>query len=109
MSILTLGLLGLASLTVGVMRGNLFSKNVTTATVIAERQLEDVQRAGYANTTTMTFSAAAENVFMGGVGFTRQTTISNGTPAANMKTVTVTVSWDSGARSVTLDSIISEQ
>lgn len=108
MVVLTIGLLGLTGLTIGVMRGSSFSQNVSTATVIAKQRLEDIQRVGYTSTNTTTFPSASENVTMGGVTFARQTTISDSTPAANMKTVTVTVSWNVGTNSVALNTIIAQ-
>lgn len=108
MTILSVGLLGMASLTTGIIRGNYFSKSVTAATVVAQNRLEDVQRAGYANATTANFSAGPDNVDMGGVTFSRTTTIDDITPAANMKTIGVEVSWEGGAKSVTLSTILAQ-
>jgi len=103
--ILTIGLLGTAGLTTGIIRGNYFSKNITSATAIAQSQLEAAQGAGYANTTTALFPASAETVGM----FTRTTTITDGSPATNVKTVAVTVTWseaNNAARSVTLKTFL---
>jgi type II secretion system protein I len=108
MVILTIGLLGVTGLTAGVMKGNGFSKNMTTATMVAKQRLENVQRLGYSGTTTTNFPSDNENVSMGGAIFVRQTSISENTPAANMKTVSVTVSWNSGQSSVALNTIIAQ-
>lgn len=109
--ILTTGLLGTAALTTGIIRGNFFAKNITSATAIAETQLEAVQREGYVNATTTKFPSPAEAASMGGVNFSRTTTIADATPAANMKTITVAVTWteaNNAARSVTLQTILAE-
>jgi prepilin-type N-terminal cleavage/methylation domain-containing protein len=42
--ILTIGLLGTAALTTGVVRGNLTGKNMTTATAIAQSCFEENRR-----------------------------------------------------------------
>ncbi len=105
MVVLATGLLGVAGLTTGIIKGNLYSKNVTSATVVAEQKIESVQRVGYANANTL---AGTDTISMGGTTYTRVTVVSNATPAANMKTVTVTVSWDPGNYSVSLNSIISQ-
>jgi len=110
--ILTIGLLGTAGLTTGVIRGNFFAKNITSATAIAETQLEAVQNKGYDNATTTNFPPTPTIVGMGGVNFSRRTTIDIGTPAANMKTITVLVEWNeanNAARSVTLQTILAQQ
>jgi type IV pilus assembly protein PilV len=109
--ILDIGLLGTAVLTTGVIRGNFYSKNLTSATVIAQTQLEAVQREGYVTTTTTKFPSSAQTVGMGGVNFSRTTTIANDSPAANMKTITVAVSWNeagNAARSVNLQTILAQ-
>jgi type IV pilus assembly protein PilV len=109
--ILDIGLLGTAVLTTGVIRGNFYSKNLTSATVIAQTQLEAVQREGYITTTTTKFPSSAETVGMGGVNFSRKTTIDIDTPASNMKTITVLVEWNeanNAARSVNLQTILAQ-
>jgi type IV pilus assembly protein PilV len=109
--ILSVGLLGTLGLTTGVIRGNFFSKNLTSATAVAQTQLEAAQREGYANVTTTKFPATVEVVSMGGVNFNRTTTISNDTPAANMKTVSVTVNWyeaNNTQRTITLQTILAQ-
>jgi len=106
--ILTIGLLGVAGLTIGTISGNLYSRNVTTATVISQDRLEDIQRDGYVNATTTNFPAGPHNVSMGGVIFSRTTGINNDTPAANMKQVTVTTSWNNNTKSVVLSTILAK-
>ena len=109
--ILTIGLLGTLGLATGIIRGNFFSKNITSATAIAQTQLEAVQNKGYANATTTNFPAAAATVTMGSVSFSRTTTITNDSPSSNMKTVSVTVAWNetnNAARSVSLQTILAQ-
>ena len=105
MVLLTLGLLGVANLTIGVIKGNSYSKNVTTATVVAQQQIEQAQRLGYTNSSSLAGNAT---VSMGGTSFTRTTTVADSTPAVNMKTVSVAVSWNPGNNSVSLNTIISQ-
>ncbi|HXG51455.1 MAG TPA: prepilin-type N-terminal cleavage/methylation domain-containing protein [candidate division Zixibacteria bacterium] len=111
LAVLSIGMLGTASLTVSVIQGNFFSKNVTSATAIAQTQLEAVQNKGYTGTTTANFPAGAQTVTMDGMSFSRTTTITDNSPATNMKTVTVNVSWVEGnnvSRSITLQTILSQ-
>lgn len=107
--ILTIGLLGTAGLTTGIIRGNHFSKNITSATAAAQSQLESIKSAGYSNATATNFPN--DSVTMGGTNFTRTTTITSNSPAANMKTVSVTVSWtesNNTSRSLNLQTILAE-
>ena len=107
--ILTIGLLGTAGLTTGVIRGNHYSKNITSATAAGQTKLEVIKSGGYSYATAANFPN--DTVTMGGKSFTRSTTITNSSPAANMKTVSVTVSWtesNNTARSVNLQTILAE-
>jgi len=112
--ILSIGLLGIAGLTTGVIRGNHFSKNVTSATAAAQTQLEAVKSGGYALAVADNFPA--DTVSMGGMSFSRTTTITAIPPVSpatvsTMKTVSVTASWNESnntARSVTLETILAQ-
>lgn len=110
MLILTVGMLGTAGLTTGIIRGNFYSKNITSATTIAQTTLEGAQRVGYsgvdayvANTTNV-----PPNPSMGGVTFSQSASV---TTASNLKTVSVTVSWNeanNASRSVNLQTILAQ-
>jgi type IV pilus assembly protein PilV len=109
--LLTIGMLGTLGLTTGVVRGNALSKNITSATAIAQSQIEAAQREGYANATTTKFPTAAATVSMGGKTFSRLTVITTADPDANTKTVAVTVSWPEAngtTPTVTLKTILAQ-
>jgi prepilin-type N-terminal cleavage/methylation domain-containing protein len=107
MVILTIVSLGLTNLTVGVIRGNAFSKHMTTATTLAQDKLEHAKRLGYstANTVVGTENYGAITSFP---AFKRVTAVDNNTPAPAVKTVTVTVYWGSDTRSVASRTILAE-
>lgn len=111
--ILTVGLLGTAALTTGVVRGNLSGKNLTTATAIAQSCFEENRRVGYSSAGSVpaggTNSCVTGNatVTLGGVAYTRNLAID--TSVSNIKTLTVTVTWSEGAvgtKSITLKTIL---
>src|SRR4030095_3401936 len=107
--ILTIGLLGTAGLTTGIIRGNHYSKNITSATAAAQSQLESVKSSGYVKAVAANFPT--DTVSMGGMTFNRATTITSDSPAANMKTISVVVTWtesNNTTRSVTLQTILAE-
>jgi type IV pilus assembly protein PilV len=105
--IITIVSLGATTLTVGIMRGNSFSKRLTTATTLVQDRLEDVKRLGYANVGT-----AAGTQIYGTItnfsGFKRVVTVTPDLPAAKMKTVNVKVSWDADQHSTEASTILSE-
>lgn len=104
-TILCAGLLGIATLTGGIIRGNLASSNITTATTLAQNQMEDIVRAGYTGA-----SGKIENY--GNITefsqYKRVTVVDDNKPATDMKTVIVTVYWGSDAHSVVLRTILAK-
>ncbi len=103
LTLLTVGLLGVAGLTVGIMRGNRHSNVVTTATTLAQDRMEEIRKRGYIGADSL---AGTENSVTGFPFYKRVTVITNNTPSLNMKTVEITVSWDGGASSVALVSLL---
>jgi len=111
--LLTVSLLGTAALTTGVIRGNKASRNITTATVLAESCLQENRRVGYSSAGAVLAGGSnscvsgTATVSSDGVAFTRTLTID--TSVANIKTLTVAVSWSEGAvgtKSVSLVTIL---
>jgi prepilin-type N-terminal cleavage/methylation domain-containing protein len=111
--LLTVSLLGTAALTTGVIRGNKASRNMTTATALAESCLEENRRVGYSSAGAVPAGGSnscvsgTATVSSSGVAFTRTLTIDSS--VANIKTLTVAVSWSEGAvgtKSVSLITIL---
>jgi type IV pilus assembly protein PilV len=109
MLILSVGLLGMAGLTTGVMRGNAFSSKVTTATTVAEQKMEEMRRLGYSEppmadtTVTEDYDTITHYPF-----YKRMTSTKMMNPADGMKVITVTVFWDADNHSVSLKTILAE-
>lgn len=105
--LLTVGLLGTAALTAGVIRGNIAGKNLTTATAVAQSCFQENRRVGYTNAGTTGCTTTTTNVPLGGVTFSRAlSVVSSGT---NVKTLTVTVTWSegtAGSKSLSMTTII---
>jgi prepilin-type N-terminal cleavage/methylation domain-containing protein len=91
--LLTIGLLGTAALTGGVVKGNIAAKNLSTATAIAQSCLQENRRVGYTSAGTTGCTTTTTNVPLGGVTFSRALVVTAGT---NVKTLTVTVTWNEG-------------
>jgi len=107
--ILSIGLLGMASLTVGIINGNRFSKEETTATTLAQEKLEDVRRLGFSGMpTTDTTTTENYNSITGYPEFKRETETEVDAPATGMKTITVTTYWNSDNNSVVLKTILAQ-
>jgi type IV pilus assembly protein PilV len=114
--VLSIGLLGMASLTIGVIKGNKFSKRVTTATILAQEKMEDARKLGYAGTPSSDQTVTEDYGSIPSYPFFKRVTLTDvDNPAAGMKTFVVTVYWDSGGaslggggHSVALQTIVSQ-
>lgn len=97
--ILSVGLLGMAALTVGIINGNKFSNDLTTATTLAQDKMEDIRRLGYSgtptsdDTTTEDYGAITDYAAYKSVTVTDVYTAGTAWPPDGMKTITVTVYW----------------
>jgi len=49
--VLSVGLLGMAALSVGIIRGNAVSKNLSTASTLAQDKIEEIWEQGYSDVT----------------------------------------------------------
>jgi type IV pilus assembly protein PilV len=115
--IIGIGILGLTGLQVTAMKGNLGSKNLTTANVLAERKMEGFKNTPFASLAPVTNHADPDNPLnSNGLGspysgriFNRFWTVQPYGGSSNMKQITVTISWPEGGRtrSTSLDTIIS--
>ncbi|MCK9274452.1 MAG: prepilin-type N-terminal cleavage/methylation domain-containing protein [Syntrophales bacterium] len=97
--ILIVALLGTLGVTATVIKGNSFEKMQTDAATLAQEKIEELKIAG---TAASSGSDNPQSVY------TRQWTVTGNTPASGMSEVTVTVSftWASKSRTVTVRTII---
>ena len=107
--ILSVGLLGMAALTVGIIQGNKFSNDLTTATTLAQDEMEDIRRLGYSGTSATTTTVTENyNSIPGYPTYKRVTDTSVDNPVSGMKMITVTLFWDSDNHSVQLKNILAK-
>ena len=88
LSMLTIGLLGVAGLTLMIIYGNSFSRTLTTATALAQDKLEELRDTPYENIEDGKKTLVERNIT-----YTRVWQVTADQPATGMKTVEVTVSW----------------
>ena len=101
MVILSTGLLGIGRLAVGVIEGNLQSRDHGVATLLAQDRIEALKRPGGVAPATEGYGTLS-----GFPRFKRATDVRPGVPEAGLSTVTVTVYWDRDARSVVLRTLL---
>jgi type IV pilus assembly protein PilV len=104
--IISIASLGLASLSVTIIRENSTDKNTTMAIACAQDKMEEIKKLGYPNVTS------ARDELYGDIAnypsYRRTMSFIPNNPAPNMKTITVTVFWNSNTRSVFLKTILAE-
>ncbi len=129
--VLSVGLLGIASQSVSVIKANSLSDHMTRATVLAEDKMEELKRLGYTHTQLQdtdsntadvstdiqanpSFFTNPDHSYANPTSETGTVTlpsaprqdrvvwnVANNTPAAGMKTITVIVGWKTSNKSGT--------
>jgi type IV pilus assembly protein PilV len=104
--VMSIGLTALAAVQISAIRGNAFSKRMTTAVSIAEARMEQIKNGSYASI----IPESAIQVTQSNMNFTRQVAVTNNSPLANTKTINVTVSWSERSKSpsVPITTIVSQ-
>ncbi len=104
--LITVALIGLASVTTTVIKGNLFNKTLSMATTLAKDKMEELKVASFGSlpSTTTTDYATAEGAVQAGASGAYYTRTWVATGTASLKTITVTVTWPSN-RTVQLTTI----
>ncbi len=91
-AIIAIGIFGVMSLIITVMKGNTLSKRVTTATTIAQDKMEDFKRMDYDSVV----DGSNTNTYYD-TDYYLEATVQADTPATDTKTITVVVYWDPAA------------
>ena len=92
--VLSAGLLGMASLTVGIINGNRLSSELTTATILAQDKMEEIRGTAYINV----ISETKRDLPSPYDAFKREVVVADDSPAAGMKEVIVRVYWGGASK-----------
>ena len=112
-SILAIGLLGLAELQFIATKGNKESRDLTSAVVLAETKAEELLKNGVAKLSNGTFhdpnNPVNETGAPGGI-FTRSWTIADYAGSPHMKKITTTIQWPGleEVRRIVFDTLLSD-
>ncbi len=99
-AVIAIGIFGMMSLVITVMKGNTLSKRVTTATTIAQEELENFKRMDYDNAVDDSGSDTAHNIV-----YYWEADVQDDTPATDIKTITIDVYWSSGGTDTTHNNV----
>lgn len=91
--VLTIGLLGTAALAISVMQGNNDSRQISTATALAQDKMEEIRGLGYQGVIDNDPSGT-ESIEVDSHTYRRDVVMNVDSPAQFMNTLTVTVYWD---------------
>jgi type IV pilus assembly protein PilV len=110
-SILAIGLLALVGLQSTSIRGNASSKNKNSAILLAEKKMEELKNTAFTSLsigTTNDLNNPLTSSDGSGGTFNRSWTIQTYSGSANMKQITVTLSWTEGGipHSTSLDTVV---
>ena len=108
--LLVVAMLGVISVTVMVIKGNSFSKTMTTATTLAADKMEELKNTAYASLVDIADDSLADRTDTQESIFTRTWTVAPNSPATGMSTVVVTVAWNwqGTGHNVVLRSIVAQ-
>jgi len=109
-SILTVGLLGVAQMQIMGIKGNYFSGNTTAALTLAEEKMEDLLGKSYTDAELTNGNHPDANNPIDETGqaggiYSRMWIVTDNTPITGTKTATVSVSWDNLSHQVSLSCI----
>jgi type IV pilus assembly protein PilV len=96
--VLSIGLIALAGLQVSAIKGNNFSKRITTAISIADDRIEQLKNIPYADIQ----AEPATNLTVSNMNFSREVIVTINNPLPNTKRIDVTVRWIDGAKSYSM-------
>lgn len=107
LSVLLIGVLGMTFLITTVISSNRFINRMTTALMLSQDKIEDIQREGYDKISSTDIDIMEDyNSIPNYEKFKRITAIDVDHPLNGMKTVTVIVFWDTNSKYVDLHTII---
>ncbi|MDY6863534.1 MAG: type IV pilus modification protein PilV [Thermodesulfobacteriota bacterium] len=107
LTILSIGLLGMAQMQIIAIRSNSYAFRFSEASAIVQDKLEELKSLDYLNATDLD-AASSPHTETEGL-FTKTWTVVDNQPTNNMKTVNIEVSWDNSRHKVTLSTTIARR
>ena len=94
LTILTIGLLGLAGLHIAAIQGNVSGFKISTATAVAQERVEELKALDGSSAALSTGAHADDgNQVVQGITYNRSYTIQDNTPVSGTSTMTLTITW----------------
>ena len=93
LTILAIGLLGLAGLHIAAIQGNVSGFKISTATAVSQERIEELKAIDTSSASLSAGDHADGNVVIQGITYNRSYTIQDNTPIQDTSTLILTVSW----------------
>jgi type IV pilus assembly protein PilV len=115
--VLSIGMVGMSRMTVSTVSVNTANERLAKAAVLLQDSMEHIKQSGYAGATaSVTNDYGSMNDYTSYNNgtpfdysiFKRVTSVAVNIPAANMKTVTVTVLWQNDRQAISASTILAE-
>lgn len=111
--LLTVSMVGSSRMLLGSLNATATNKNITMAAALAEDRLATIRRVGYTGALTMAGTEDYGNISYRSntiryANYRRVTTVADNTPAANMRTITVTLFWANNRHSYPVTAILAQ-
>ncbi len=105
--VLSIALLGMSRATVSMITVHTVNERLAHASALLQDRMETIKHSGYSGAATVSSTEDYGTIAQYST-YKRVTTVAVNTPATNMKTVTVTVSWQNGQHTLTASTILAE-
>lgn len=105
--VLAIGMLGSSRMTVSMITVHTANERLANASALLQDRMERLKESGYAGSATVS-STEAYGTIPQYSAYKRVTSVAVDTPATNMKTVTVTVSWQNDQHALNASTILAE-
>jgi len=105
--VLSIALLGMSRASVSMITVHTANERSAHASALLQDRMETLKHAGYSGAATVSSTEAYGTIPQYST-YKRVTTVAVATPAANMKTVTVTVSWQNDRHTLSASTMLAE-
>jgi type IV pilus assembly protein PilV len=106
-TVLSIGMVGLSRMTVSTVSVHTANERLANAAALLQDRLERLKKSGYAGAATVSSTEGYGTIPQYST-YKRVTSVVVNSPATNMKTVTVTVSWQNDQHTLSASTIVAE-
>jgi prepilin-type N-terminal cleavage/methylation domain-containing protein len=105
--VLSIALLGMSRASVSMITVHTENERLARASALLQDRMETLKHSGYSGVATVSSTEAYGTISQYST-YKRVTTVAVDTPAANMKTVTVTIYWQNDRHTLSASTILAE-